>query len=114
MMGYSNSCRTPKRTSAFSMDGQMMSGLTMRCRCPEINQSEARFNLEAFSDSSWQWAYCKSTRKSISLGLVFLKCALILSICCTQASVALSSCEAELYAANGFMVECMFVQVPLQ
>ena len=32
---------------------------------------------------------------------------MILSICRTQASVALSSCEGELYAANGLMVECM-------
>ena len=71
------------------------------------DQSEARFNLEAFSDSSW--ADCKATRKSTSSGLVFLNGALILSICRTQASVALSSCEAELYAANGLMVECMFL-----
>ena len=71
------------------------------------DQSEARFNLEAFSDSSW--ADCKATRKSTSSGLVFLNGALVLSICRTQASVALSSCEAELYAANGLMVECMFL-----
>ena len=71
------------------------------------DQSEARFNLEAFSDSSW--ADCKATRKSTSSGLVFLNGALVLSICRTQASVAPSSCEAELYAANGLMVECMFL-----
>ena len=34
---------------------------------------------------------------------------MILSICRTQASVALSSCEAELFAANGLMVECMYL-----
>eukprot|EP00435_Cladocopium_sp_Y103_P035839 s3673_g9.t1 len=70
-------------------------------------QSTARFNIDAFSDSSW--AGCKSTRKSTSSGLVFLNGALVLSIFRTQASVALSSCEAELYAANGLMVECMFL-----
>ena len=71
------------------------------------DKAEARFNIEAFSDSSW--ADCKSTRKSTSSGLVFLNGAMILSICRTQASVALSSCEAELYAANGLMVECMYL-----
>ena len=68
------------------------------------DRPQARFNLDPFSDSSW--ADCKSTRKSTSSGMLFLNGALILSICRTQASVALSSCEAELYAANGLMVEC--------
>eukprot|EP00435_Cladocopium_sp_Y103_P052087 s508_g16.t1 len=71
------------------------------------DKTEAKFNLEAFSDSSW--ADCKSTRRSTSSGLVFLNGALILSVCRTQASVALSSCEAELYAANGLMVECLYL-----
>ena len=62
---------------------------------------------EAFSDSSW--ADCKATRKSTSSGVVFLNGVMLLSICRTQASVALSSCEAELYAANGLMVECMYL-----
>ena len=79
--------------------------------CDEINvpqeKSEAKLNLEAFSDSSW--ADCKSTRRSTSSGLVFLNGSMILSICRTQASVALPSCEAELYAANGLMVECMYL-----
>eukprot|EP00435_Cladocopium_sp_Y103_P060379 s975_g22.t1 len=80
-------------------------------------QSTARFNIDAFSDSSW--ADCKTTRKSTSSGLVFVNGAMVLSICRTQASVALSSCEAELYAANGLMaelyaanglmVECLFL-----
>ena len=72
---------------------------------PEINGA-ARFNLEAFSDSSW--ADCKSTRKSTSSGCIFLNGALVMSVCRTQASIALSSCEAELYAANGLMVECIY------
>ena len=32
-----------------------------------------------------------------------------MSVCRTQASVALSSCEAELYAANGLMVESIYL-----
>ena len=69
--------------------------------------TQARFNLEAFSDSSW--ADCKATRESTSSGVVFLNSVMIFSICRAQASVALSSCEAELYAANGLMVECMYL-----
>ena len=64
-----------------------------------------RANAKFLLDSSW--ADCKTTRKSTSSGLVFLNGALICSICRTQATVALSSCEAELYAANGLMVECI-------
>ena len=65
--------------------------------CDEINvpqeKPEAKFNLEAFSDSSW--VDCKPTRRSTSSGLVFLNGSMILSICRTQASVVLSSLEAE-------------------
>ena len=69
--------------------------------------ADGRFILEAFSDSSW--ADCKATRRSTSSGLIFLNGSLLTSICRTQASVALSSCEAELYAANGLMVESFFL-----
>ena len=65
--------------------------------------ADGRFILEAFSDSSW--ADCKATRRSSSSGLIFLNGSLLTSICRTQASVALSSCEAELCAANGLMVD---------
>ena len=69
--------------------------------------ADGRFILEAFSDSSW--ADCKTIRRSTSSGLIFLNGSLLTSICRTQASVALSSCEAELYAANGLMVESLFL-----
>jgi hypothetical protein len=46
---------------------------------------------------------------STSSGVIFLTGSLLTSICQTQASVALSSCEAELYAANGLMVESLFL-----
>ena len=68
-------------------------------------RSEARFNLAAFNDSSW--LDCMSTRRSTSSCLVFFNGSMVLSVCRTQASVALSSCEAEVYAANGLMLECM-------
>lgn len=58
------------------------------------------------SDSSW----CdeKLTRRSTTSGMVFANGCLVLSICRAQATVALSSCGAELYAANSTMVECMY------
>ena len=65
--------------------------------------ADGRFILEAFSDSSW--AGCKTTRRPTSSGAIFLNGSLLTSICRTQASVALSSCEAELCAANGLMVD---------
>lgn len=40
--------------------------------------------------------------------MVFANGCLVLSICRAQATVALSSCGAELYAANSTMVECMY------
>ena len=66
-----------------------------------------RFMLEAYSDSSW--ADCKTSRKSTSSGVIFLNGALVLSLCRTQCSVALSSCKAELYAANGLVVESIYL-----
>ena len=68
---------------------------------------DGRFILEAFSDSSW--ADCKTTRRFTNSGLIFLNGSLLTGICRTQASVAFSSCEAELYAANGLMVESLFL-----
>ena len=66
--------------------------------------ADGKLILEAFSD----WADCKTTQKSTSSGLIFLNGSLLTSICRTEASVALSSCEAELYAANGLMVGRFF------
>ena len=75
-----------------------------------------QFNSESFIDSSW--ADCKTTRTSTSSGCIFLNGALVMNVCRTQASVALSSCEAELCAANDLMVEriylfrlCKFVEM---
>ena len=73
---------------------------------PDV-RTDSQFVLEAFSDSSW--ADCKATRRSTSSGVIFLNGSLVMSLCRTQASLALSSCEAELYAANGLMVESIYL-----
>ena len=73
---------------------------------PDV-RADSQFTLEAFSDSSW--ADCKSTRRSTSSGVIFLNGSLVMSVCRTQASVALSLCEAEFYAANGLMVESIYL-----
>ena len=73
---------------------------------PDVS-ARSQFNCEAFSDSSW--TDCKSTRKSTSSGCIFLNGALVMSVCRTQASIALSSCETEPYAANGLMVESIYL-----
>ena len=78
---------------------------------PKVH-AKSQFVLEAFSDSSW--ADCKSTRRSTSSGVIFLNGSLVMSVCRTQASVALSSCEAELYAANGLMVEALSLKRTVQ
>ena len=41
--------------------------------------------------------------------MVFVNGCLVLSICRAQATIVLSSCEAELYAANSTMVECIYL-----
>ena len=69
---------------------------------PDVNM-RSQFNLEAFSDSFW------ATRKSTSSGCIFINGALVMSICRIQASIAPSRCEAELCAANGLMVESIYL-----
>lgn len=46
---------------------------------------------------------------STSSSLIFLNAALLTSIFRTETSVALPSCQAELYAANGLLVEIIFM-----
>ena len=60
------------------------------------HEESSSFNLEVFCDSNW--AGCKVTRKSTTSGMAFLNGNLILSMCKTEATVSLSSCEAELMA----------------
>ena len=74
---------------------------------PDFHRDRSILTLDAFSDSSWGDE--RSTRRSTTSGMVFANGCLILSICRAQATLALSSCEAELYAANSTMVECIYL-----
>ena len=72
----------------------------------EQRKDKAVFNFHIFSDSSW--GDDRSTRRSTSLCVMFLNGAYISSCSRTQATVVLSSCEAELYAANAAIAEGLF------
>ena len=56
------------------------------------------YALEVFSDSDW--AKHRSTRKSVSSGFIFLFRNLLYSSSRSQKAIALSSAEAEIYAAT--------------
>lgn len=65
------------------------------------------FNFDIFSGSSW--GDDRSTRKSTSSCVMFVNGAYISNFSRTQTTEALSSCEAELYAANAAIVEGLFL-----
>ena len=73
----------------------------------EQRKDRAVFNFDIFSDSSW--GDDLSTRRSTSSCVMFVNGAYISSFSRTQATVALSSCEAELYAANAVIAEGLFL-----
>ena len=73
----------------------------------EQRKDRAVFNFDIFSDSSW--GDDRSTRRSTSSCVMFVNGAYISSFSRTQATVALSSCEAELYAANAAIAEGLFL-----
>ncbi len=77
----------------------LMDHLSQFCQIDSdsLNRSRADFELEVYSDSNWAG---NVTRKSTTSFMVFLCGNLIFSACRTQASVALSSCEAELLAGT--------------
>ena len=72
----------------------------------EQRKDRAVFNFDIFSDSSW--GDDRSTRRSTSSCVMFVNGAYISSFSRTQPTVALSSCEAELYAANAAIAEGLF------
>ena len=74
---------------------------------PDYRKDRSALTLDAFSASGWGDE--KSTRKSTTAGMIFANGCLVLSICRAQSTVALSSCEAELYAANSTMIECLYL-----
>ena len=51
----------------------------------------------------------KAVGNQTSSGVLFLNGMLVCSLCRTQATVALSSCESELYAANSTMSESLYL-----
>lgn len=68
--------------------------------------------LELYSDSDW--ASCKVTRRSTSSGLIFLNGCCIHSHSRIQASISLSSMEAEILAATSLLLEGIMVKQFLQ
>ena len=78
----------------------LMDHLSQFCQVDSdsLRRTRSDFELEVYSDSNW--AGCNVTRKSTTSFMVFLCGSLIFSACRTQASVALSSCEAELLAGT--------------
>lgn len=56
----------------------------------------------------------RSTRKSKTSGTIFVNGCLVHSTCRCQTTIALSSCKAELYAANATMVESIFLYQLIQ
>ena len=80
--------------------GVSMDHLSQFCQVDSksLNRSRSDFELEVYSDSNW--AGCNVTSKSTTSFMVFLCGNLIFSACRTQASIALSSCEAELLAGT--------------
>eukprot|EP00435_Cladocopium_sp_Y103_P037774 s2960_g10.t1 len=71
----------------------------------EDRRKRSILNLDAFADSSW--GDCHSSRRSTSSSTIFLNGAYVLSFSRTQATVALSSCEAD--AANAAIAEGLFL-----
>ena len=63
--------------------------------------------LEVLSDSDW--ASCKTTRRSVSSGHIFLNKHLIYSFARLQKVVSLSSCESELYGLTTTVAEGLYI-----
>ena len=63
------------------------------------------FTVECFCDSNG--GGCKTTRRSTSSGMVFLNGNLVLSLCKSQSTISLSSCEAELMAMTYMTAEAI-------
>ena len=70
-------------------------------------EDPSSYNVECYCDSNW--GGCKTSRKSTSSGMVFLNGCLVLSLCKSQSTIALSSCEAELLAMTHMTAEAIMV-----
>ena len=78
----------------------------------EGQPTQRDYVIELFSDSDW--ASSKTTRRSTSSGVIFLNGHCIHSHSRAQASIALSSMEAEVLAATGLLVEGIAIKQALQ
>ena len=67
---------------------------------PDLRRDRSLITMDVFSDSSWGDE--KSTKKSRTAGMIFVNG-------CLVHRIALSSCEAELYAANSTMIESIYL-----
>ena len=81
-----------------------------RTRVPE-GEPEL-LSIEAYSDSDW--AGCRDTRRSTSGGMIFFEGAVLSFWSRTQTTIALSSCEAELYAINMATIEALNVKSTIE
>ena len=81
-----------------------------RTRVPE-GEPEL-LSTEAYSDSDW--AGCRDTRRSTSGGMIYFEGAVLSFWSRTQTTIALSSCEAELYAINMATIEALNVKSTIE
>ena len=81
-----------------------------RTRVPE-GEPEL-LSVEAYSDSDW--AGCRDTRRSTSGGMIYFEGAVLSFWSRTQTTIALSSCEAELYAINMATIEALNVKSTIE
>ena len=69
-------------------------------------------SVEAYSDSDW--AGCRDTRRSTSGGMIYFEGQVLTFWSRTQTTIALSSCEAELYAINMTTIEALNVKSTIE
>ena len=69
-------------------------------------------SVEAYHDSDW--AGCRDTRRSTSGGMIYFEGAVLSFWSRTQTTIALSSCEAELYAINMATIEALNVKSTIE
>ena len=81
-----------------------------RTRVPE-GEPEL-LSIEAYSDSDW--AGCRDTRRSTSGGMIYFEGAVLSFWSRTQTTIALSSCEAKLYAINMATIEALNVKPTIE
>ena len=70
-------------------------------------ENSSSFTVECFCDSNW--GGCKTTRRRTSSGMIFLIGNLVLSLCKSQTTISLSSCEAELMAMTHMTAEAIMI-----